>query len=408
LSEYEYSHGGNAIFEGGFDSPVALADGGAAGSTTDATLIDLSANINPLGIPVGVREAIIAAIPRCDQYPDSFSRQMCRAIGRFEGLDAQWVFCGNGASDIIFRLPRATAAKKVLLSAPTFSDYERAAASFGATVIRHRLDPATGFAVDASFVQAAWDNRPEMVFVCNPNNPTGRLTERSIIAALLEYCAAFGSWLVVDECFLDFTAPAASYTSKPFLAGHSQLVVLKALTKIFALPGIRLGYALSASQELIQGLYFHGADWPLSNLAQAAGCAALNTAETSGYLQDTISLVAAERVKMEQQLGQLGFRMFPASANYVFLRSPFTFDLATELNRRGIRIRRCANYHGLDSSYFRIAVAAPELNDRLLSAVQEVVTDNHGGTLGRPQAAATAQSSSQPPNHPQDLMEAPN
>jgi threonine-phosphate decarboxylase len=368
-SHYSYTHGGNAAFEAGREG-----------------IVDLSANINPLGMPEGVHGAIIRAIDECLRYPDSFSSELRDRIAAFEGVSSESVFCGNGASDIIFRLPRAIKAKSVLLSAPTFSDYERAASSFGAQVIHHTLTAANGFTLDQSFIEAVRRSRPSLIFVCNPNNPTGRLVQRNLIEELLQCCEKTGSWLAVDECFLDFSDQAEAYTSKVFLAKHPRLLIIKAFTKLFAMPGVRLGYLLASDSSLIEELYFHGGDWAVSNLAQAAGIAALKDAPA--FIRETVEYVRAERNNIEDELVALGFQVFPAAANYVFFRCPQAglagqagaasqhtrqFDLFTQLDVQDIRIRSCGNYPGLDDSYFRVAVSKQDDNRRFISAVQKIM-----------------------------------
>ena len=206
---YEYRHGGNAAFEGGKES-----------------VIDLSANINPLGMPEGVREAIINEIPNCGRYPDSFSRKLREKIAQYEIVNPDWIFCGNGASDIIFRLPRAICAKRIMITAPAFSDYERSAESIGSEIIRHTLSPANQFVLNSGFIDAVRRVNPDLVFVCNPNNPTGKLTEPALIEELLDYCKHTGSCVAVDECFLDFAEEAVKYTCKAFLGMYHNLIIL--------------------------------------------------------------------------------------------------------------------------------------------------------------------------------------
>jgi len=356
---YEYSHGGSAAFE----------DGGG-------DIIDLSANINPLGIPEGVREAILGEIQNCGRYPDSFSRELSEKIAEFENVKPGLIFCTGGASDIIFRLPRALQAKKIMITAPAFSDYERSAESYGAEVARHVLFPGSGFALGEDFVENVSLAKPGLVFICNPNNPTGRLTETGLIEELLECCARIGAHVAVDECFLDFAEKPGKFTSKGFLEKYESLIILKAFTKVFAIPGVRLGYALCAVGGLVEKLRFHGADWPVSNLAQAAGLAALKNAE--GYIKDTVEFLVIERRAIEKELTCLGFKVFPAAANYVFLQNPYPFDMREALDREGIRIRSCGNYHGLDGSYYRIAVSGKENNIKLLTAVRKIVSSREG------------------------------
>ena len=347
---YEYSHGGNAAFE-----------------NNNADSIDLSASINPLGMPKHIPDAIIREIQNCNRYPDNASAALRQRIAEFEQVPPDWIFCSNGASDSIFRLPRATHSKKVLVTAPTFSDYERASRSYGSTVVRYALSADRGFAVDAGIIDAVQRENPDLVFLCNPNNPTGSLAEPGLIRDLLECCHHQGAWLALDECFLDFADCADAYTGKPLLAANANLIIIKAFTKLFALPGIRLGYTLSANERLLDALYFHGADWPLSNLAQAAGIAALEYAET--YIAQTVDYVSTERRKIEKELARLGYRIFESKANYVFLQNPYRFDLKEELDKEGIRIRTCDNFYGLDSGYYRIAVSTPHHNSLLLEAI---------------------------------------
>jgi histidinol-phosphate/aromatic aminotransferase/cobyric acid decarboxylase-like protein len=230
--------------------------------------------------------------------------------------------------------------------------------------------------LDSTIIETVQREKPELVFVCNPNNPTGLLTERRLIVELLEYCLSINSWVVVDECFLDFIEQADGYTGKVFLGTYANLIILKAFTKLFALPGIRLGYAICADQDIAQKLFFHGADWPVSNLSQAAGMAALIDAES--FIKRTVEYISKERKAIEKELALLGYRVFESKANYVFLQNPYAFDLLKELDRKGLRIRSCGNFPGLDNSYYRIAVSKPGNNSRLLSAIQAITREGSG------------------------------
>ena len=353
---YAYSHGGNAAFENGKEG-----------------IIDLSANINPLGMPESVKSAIVREISNCACYPDSFSTKLRKKIAENEAINPAWIFCGNGASDIIFRIPRAIQAKKAAVTAPAFSDYERSARSSGSEVIRYTLPADNDFALNNDFIEYIRREKPNLAFICNPNNPTGCLTESGLIEELLDCCQRTGAWVAIDECFLDFSEQAEKYTGKGFLERYSNLVIIKAFTKLFALPGIRLGYAISSNKALIDSLYFHGADWPVSNLAQAAGIAALHDADS--FIKKTKDYVSAERTAIEKELTRLGFKVFKSNANYVFLKNPYPFDLSDELDKKGIRIRSCGNYHGLDGSYCRIAVSAKENNEKLLTAIRDIINE---------------------------------
>ncbi|MCL2632175.1 MAG: aminotransferase class I/II-fold pyridoxal phosphate-dependent enzyme [Coriobacteriia bacterium] len=347
---YEYKHGGNAAFEPGNEN-----------------VIDLSANINPLGIPEGVSEAIQSASEQLNQYPDSYSSCLRARIGEYEQVDLDWVICANGASDIIFRLPRALAAQKTMVTAPSFSDYQRAAESFGSELSYFKLSETDEFIITHDLIDHIVLHKPDLLFICNPNNPTGQITSSDLIAEILEACLDLECTVAIDECFLDFVLKCDRYSAKRFLSRYHNLIILKAFTKTFAMPGIRLGYALTANDGLRQKLYYHGPDWAVSNLAQAAGIAALDNWQD--YLNRSIDYIAGGRAALTSGLQSLGFKVFRSYANYVFIHNPFCFDLKNELDSYGIRIRSCADYPGLDTNYYRIAVSTHEHTAELLQLI---------------------------------------
>jgi len=350
---YEYSHGGNAIFEKGREH-----------------IIDLSANINPLGVPENLFEAITHEMPNINRYPDNFSTLLREKTAAYERVNPDWMMFTGGASEILFRLPRALSARKVMLCSPTFADYERSALSHGAKVISHVLRKEDGFSINYDFMKAVQSEKPDLIYICNPNNPTGIITEKTLIKELLECCKQIGARVVIDECFIDFVEQAEMHTSKPFLAGYNNLVIVKAFKKIFALAGIRLGYAMCSDEDVIRRLYFHGPDWAVSNIAQAAGVAALDNAER--YIRETQEYVSKERTTMKMELKHLGYTTFESLANYIFFQSPFTFDLCKELDERGLRIRSCSNYYGLDGTYYRVAVSTKGNNTKFLKTIKEI------------------------------------
>ena len=353
---YEYSHGGNAAYE-----------------PKTAITLDLSANINPLGPPPGVAEAIAECAARCTLYPDSLSTELRNHLSEWEGVPAERIFCGGGASDIIFRLPKLIGGneKRALLTTPSFSDYERSARSAGASVFFHALDEESGFVPVSTLLSDISAIAPDMIFLCNPNNPTGILTPPELIRAILARASDRNSIVVIDECFMELTASTETHSAVPLLEEHKNLVVLKAFTKSFALPGIRLGYALAGSADIIDGLRFHGADWPVSAPAAAAGLAALEDAGT--YLEASRSLVSRERKRIMASLQQLGFTVFGSAANYVFFKDDRGLELTRGLGKRGVRIRDCSNFRGLGAGFYRVAVSTEDNNGRFLSAIEEVV-----------------------------------
>ena len=231
--------------------------------------LDFSANVSPLGLPKGVADAITAALPQADRYPDPLCRTLRAALSEAEGLPAEQILCGNGAADLIFRLALAVKPRRALVTAPTFAEYATALETVGCTVERFTLSEANDFAVTEEFLDAIVPG-VEIVFLCQPNNPTGQLTALPLVEQILRRCAACGTLLVVDECFLDFLPDHALHTAKGLL-GEGNLVILKAFTKLYGMAGVRLGYALSADTALLEQMQACGQPWGVSSLAQAAG-----------------------------------------------------------------------------------------------------------------------------------------
>ena len=328
--------------------------------------LDFSACVSPLGLPEGARKAICAAAADTERYPDPLCRALRQALAAHDGAPADSIVCGAGAADLIWRLCRTLRPKKAALFVPCFAEYERALAFEGCEIVRLPLPGDFRLTAD---VAALVPPDTELLFVCNPNNPTGLLAERLALQALLELCRARGMTLAVDECFLDFCADPAKHSLVGALAETPELVILKAFTKTYAMAGLRLGYALCGRAALADRLRSCGQPWPVSAPAQAAGTAALRDEE---YVKRLRALIAAERRRLIPALKALGLRVIPGEANFLLFHAGDP-TLADTLRARGILIRDCRNFDGLTAGWYRIAVRTREENDRLLTALREVL-----------------------------------
>ncbi len=328
--------------------------------------LDLSANVSPLGLPEGVAKAITAALATADRYPDPLCRALRAKLAVHENVPAEHILCGNGAADLIFRLVWAAKPRTALLPAPTFAEYAAALETAGCTVLRNFLRESEDFAVTEAFVSAV-DEDTDMVFLCQPNNPTGQLAPLPLVEALLHRCEQCGAILVVDECFLDFLPQSEVLSAKRLLASP-QLIILKAFTKLYGMAGVRLGYCLCSNTALLDKMQTAGQPWAVSSLAQAAGLAAL---DESAYVARVQALIAQQRPVLRDGLRALGLRVLDGSANYLLFQAPET--LGDALRQRGIVLRSCGNYPGLDGSWYRTAVRTAPENQQLLKALQEVL-----------------------------------
>lgn len=333
--------------------------------------LDFSANCNPLGTPDGVIKAVCDSAKKAAAYPDPLCRRLVRALAESEGVSENSLLCGAGAADIIFRLAAALKPKKALVTAPTFAEYELALNTVGCETEHYFLKKENGFALGEDFAERITPET-DIVFVCNPNNPTGNITERPLLEAILERCSKTGTLLVLDECFNDFLDEPEKYTFKDKIGENKNLLILKAFTKLYGMAGIRLGYCLCGDSELIEKMREAGQPWGVSSLAQEAGIAALSEKE---YVARTKALIKEERKRLKEALSCLGAEVFGGEANYIFFKCK-VYDLAAKMRSEGVLIRDCSNYCGLEKGYFRIAVRTREENDRLLETLEKILKNS--------------------------------
>lgn len=336
-----------------------------AENTLCGPVLDFSANVNPLGVPPLVQKKLQENIAQCAVYPDPRCRALCHAIAQDEGVAFSQVLCGNGAADLIFRLVYALRPKQGMVLAPTFCEYEQALSAFGAKTEYHLLKEERGFVLGEDILEDIHSGL-DLLFLCNPNNPTGELTEPSLLHRILKKCRACGVTLLLDECFLDLTEQGERCTLKPLISEYKNLVVLKAFTKLYALPGLRLGYCLSGSEELLKKMCEAAQSWSVSTLAQLAGQAAL---ADGAYRQKTKELISAQRAYLTHKLKKLGAVVYGSRANFVFFQLPGVTTLFEQLLERGILIRSCENFYPLEGGFYRVAVRLQVENERLIAAI---------------------------------------
>ena len=349
----ELSHGGDWV---GYEREYGLP------------LLDFSANVSPFGIPERVKQAAAQALDRAEHYPDPLCRELREKLSEYHNIPAEWILCGNGASDLIYRLALAKRPQTALVTAPAFSEYENALSLCGCSVTRFPLYAEDGFTVTEKILT---EITPEldMLFLCEPNNPTGRTTDRRLLEAILERCAACGTLLVVDECFNDLLDAPEEHTLFGFVSGVSDLLILRAFTKSCGMAGLRLGYALCRDVELLERMRESGPPWAVSGPAQAAGAAAL---EEGGCLSRLRQLIQQERPRLAAGLTALGCQVCPGEANFLLFFSPVP-DLGERLRKRGILLRDCSNYRGLGPGWYRASVRTGEENQALLQTIREVL-----------------------------------
>lgn len=333
-------------------------------------LADFSASINPLGPAPGVREAIDASFGRLVHYPDRQAAELRRALAGFHGVDPSSIAVTNGSTELIYLLPRTLPGRRGLVVAPAFSEYARSLERAGWELDHFVLSPADGFDLSLDRLAERLAEGVDLLFLCNPANPTGALLPPATVERVLALCRNAGTFLALDEAFMDFRE---GESAKRIVTEAGGGVVLRSMTKFYAIPGLRLGYAIG-SAEMVERLSSLLEPWSVNTLAQAAGVASL---ADIGYREMTVRSCNAERESLYRGLAGLpGLKPYPSAANYLLVELVNGISapaLRDELLRRRIMIRDCTNFTGLDGRFFRVAVKGRSDNGRLLAALGEVL-----------------------------------
>lgn len=328
-------------------------------------LIDFSSNINPLGTPPGVVLAAAESLKQIAHYPDVFCTSLCKALSNAEAIQEDYIICGNGAADLIFSLVQALKPQRALLPVPTFAEYEQALSTVSCNVEHYVMNE--GFALDGGILEAITEQH-DILFLCNPNNPTGFLIEPDFLRAIVKKCRDCKVFLVIDECFQDFIAEPEVYSMKELLPEYSNLFLLKAFTKCYAMAGIRLGYGLCSNIKLLEKMSYATQPWNVSIPAQAAGVAALQEGQ---YVKRARALIQEECTYLKTEMRKLALIVYDSRANYIFFKGPE--NLYEQCLKRGILIRDCENYPGLLKGFYRVAVRLHEENEKLIQELHEIL-----------------------------------
>lgn len=339
--EYNYTHGGDV-----YRNPIEY---------------DFSINVNPLGMPLASIQAAHEGVVLTGRYPDYKAEQLCHAIAKAKQIPADRIIPGNGAAELLYVLGQ-TIPEKALTIAPTFTGYAEAVAAGGGELT---------YASDEQELLAKMDDSIRLVFLCNPNNPTGTLFTREQILRVLAKAEAMQAYVCVDECFLPFLEEEASYSMLPYLAKHPRLLVLRAFTKIYCMAGLRLGYLACGDTELQSRIRAKLQPWNTSIPAQMAGIAALSDTE---YLAKTRENLQAERAYLVPRLRELVAEVYDGYGNFLLFHDEP--DLKERMLEVGVLIRACGDFEGLDDTYFRIGIRSHSENQefiRRLARVKNVV-----------------------------------
>lgn len=336
-------------------------------------LIDFSANINPLGIPQTLKQVIGQLLEQSSDYPDVDYMKPRQAIAKQEDCDIENVLLSNGAAQLFFELAQQLKPQKMVILAPTFAEYKQAFSRRETECIELPLDSKQHYVwhVEELLSLVSQLSKGDVVLLCNPNNPTGTLADNTILRTVAEEAELRQLTLIIDEAFMDFVKNKEKYTFVPFLKEYPNTIVVKSMTKFFAVPGLRLGYAISANTALFKCITETRVPWSVNTLAAQSVSILLN--DTS-YHEQTMEWLSAEQTWLYDQLKQIPhLNVEKPTVNYIFFECLLEKDLYHELLDQRIIIRRCANYTGLNNRHYRVAIKARKDNECLIKALKKIM-----------------------------------
>lgn len=342
----------------------------------ELSIVDFSANINPLGLSDLAKEAITSAIDGVINYPDSRSSALVHALSCYHSIAEENILTGNGATELIYLIPRALKPEKALIVAPAFSEYERALRLTGCKVDHFLLKEEKGFAIDPTPLFPAMRNGYDMLWIANPSNPAGSLTPKKVIIDIAHRAADLGITLVVDEAFIDYSE---NESVKNEIHNFDNLIVLRSMTKFFALAGLRIGY-LFGHVKIISNLKQYKEPWSLNSFGEATALASISD---KTYIEESLLVIEKERNFLIKELQNIrGIKLYSPAANYILIKlnNGMSANVLQErlLKEHHILIRDCSNYEGLDENFIRVAIRGRKDNERLVKGLKRTIFAEEG------------------------------
>ncbi|MDP3791984.1 MAG: threonine-phosphate decarboxylase CobD [Candidatus Omnitrophota bacterium] len=351
-----------------------MTHGNHGGDCLRSNILDFSVNINPMGLPGRVASIISKSTDAVLSYPDPSSERLKNRLALLNNVKPENVVIGNGSIELIHLIPRAIKIKRAIIPVPTFSEYELALKANNSKIVFLNTDERDNFKVDPAKIADALKQCCAL-FLCNPNNPTGSLLNADEVLRIAYLCKKRKTTLILDEAFIEFTKEAAASGIVKEAVKSGYLIVLRSLTKFFAMPGLRLGYAV-AHKNIIKKIAGFQYPWNVNILAQLAGKEAI---KDRAYMKKTPVFISEERRYMSEALNNIkGLKAYPSSANFILckLQDASIRDcggLKRRLLRDGIYIRDCGNFRGLNGRFFRVAVRRRMDNNRLISSIKKAI-----------------------------------
>ncbi len=337
--------------------------------------IDFSVTLNPYGMPEKVAKALEYSAERAGQYPDIRQEEVRNAIGYLTGLEKSFIYAGNGASELIQASVRAVIPKKALLLEPGYSGYAHALKGAGCLIDRHILREDNGFRITEADTEALKKDT-DLVILTDPGNPSGKNLDDDILLMILEKAVRSNTTVILDESFYllsDRAAEGVPLRGRRLLEKYDNLIIIRSLTKLFAVPGIRIGYVLSTPSN-IDKIILQLPEWNLSVTGEEAIKAGVKVIEETDYIKQSIRLIKQERDYLIRELKSMQLTVYDSdTASLLFKGSE---DLYEKLLKQRLLIRDCSDFEGLKKGYYRTAVKTHADNEILIKRIRGILNGN--------------------------------
>ena len=366
-------------------------------------ILDYSSNINPYGIPEGLKKRIIENLEILERYPDPDYVELREKLANLNNVNLSDIVLGNGATEIIFLFMKVINPKKILIVSPTFGEYERAVKAVGTSrnsidlscsddnknienkeieIEYFELKESDDFNLNIGNLKNELEKKYDLLIICNPNNPTGKFLKLAQTEEILKECNKYDTKLFIDEAFIEFLADGMKESIINTEENKKNLFVTRAFTKFFAIPGLRLGYGMYFDKELEQKISEKKEPWSVNNIAEMAGLTVLDDTE---YIEKTLKWITKEKIYMYEKLNEIsGIKVYETEVNFItgkideklFSEGLNVKVLREKMLEQGILIRDASNFKFLDERFFRLAIKDRASNDRVIEAMKEIFQTN--------------------------------
>ena len=347
-------------------------------------ILEYSSNINPYGLPENLKKEIFEKLFVLERYPDPDYIELREKIAEKNNLNIENIIVGNGATEIIFLFMKILSPKKVLIVSPTFGEYERAIkastlANDSLEINYFELKEAENFVLNIKNLETELENNYDLLILCNPNNPTGQFLKLKKLEEILKICEQKNTKLFVDEAFVEFVEDWENESIINSKENKENLFVIRAFTKFFAIPGLRLGYGICFNNNLLKKMLEKKEPWSVNNIADLVGKTVL---DDENYIQKTKEWIKDQKKYMYENLNKIeGLRAYKTEVNFILLKIEDNLlekgldvkNLRKKMLEKGILIRDASNFIYLNKHYFRLAIKDKLNNEKVIETLTSIL-----------------------------------